>query len=625
MSSKSASHEYRRDIDGLRAIAILPVLFYHSGIPLFSGGFVGVDVFFVISGYLIAGIIAREVDEKRFSIINFYERRARRIMPALMVMILAVLIAASILYLPSDFEKVPRSALLAILFVSNVGFFAETGYFAGGAETMPLLHTWSLAVEEQFYLGFPILLILISRSIPRYRTLVIAGITLFSFAIAVATQASGSGFAFYLLPPRAWELFVGALLATATLPPLKSIPLREGLAFSGLAMIAYSAFFFTGKTVFPGVNAAFPVLGSAALIYCAQGTLVGRVLQTRPFVGVGLISYSLYLWHWPLIVFAEYHADQKLAGWVSVFVIAGAVALAILSWRYVERPFRQAANFDRRVVFRWTFVTMTAGSIASVALMVSGGWPSRFSAEVLRMQNASADISPARGACISDAITGDRAECTLGAKVAPTALLWGDSHGVEMAWALSEKMSKRGASIMQRTRGSCPPIIGYGIATDPNCSAFNRDVISTIEANPNLKTVILSGFWAGGAYTGIRNERALDETINRLLALGRRVIVIGPVPPQATNVPRRLAHLARRGEADAAVGVSRGQFEQSSAWFKDHYGRWRVAGVQVVEPGAILCDAVHCALIMRGIPLYFDSHHLSLSAARVIVASHPEL
>ena len=618
-------HNYRRDIDGLRAIAILPVIYYHSGIPLFSGGFVGVDVFFVISGYLIAGIIAREVDEARFSIINFYERRARRIMPALMVMIAAVLVMASILFLPGDFAMVARSALLAILFLSNVGFFAETGYFAGGAETMPLLHTWSLAVEEQFYLFFPLLLILIARFIPRYRVLVIGVIAMLSFVMAVATQASGSGFAFYLLPPRAWELFIGALLATAALPTLNSKPLREALALMGIAAIAYSALCFTDQTVFPGANAAFPVLGTAALIYSAQGTLVGRFLETRLLVGIGLISYSLYLWHWPLIVAVEYYTDENLSGVMSGVVLAASFLLAILSWRYVERPFRDATRFDRRAILRWTIAAMATGSVAALAMMSLGGWQSRFSPEVLRLENASSDVSPARGECITDAVSGERPECTLGANVPPTTLLWGDSHGVEIAWALSEELSKRGASIMQRTRGSCPPILGFTIKSDPDCAAFNSAVIATIQAHPQISTIILSGFWASGAYNSPASNRQLDATVNKLLALGRRVVVIGPVPPQKFDVPRRLAHMAIGEEDRTNVGVARHEFEQQAAWFENHYDRWRQAGVVIVQPSQTFCDAKRCAASSHETPLYFDSHHVSLAGARKIVAAHPAL
>jgi peptidoglycan/LPS O-acetylase OafA/YrhL len=610
---------YRRDIDGLRAVAILPVLFFHSGLSLFSGGYVGVDVFFVISGYLIAGIIAREVDGGQFSIIRFYERRARRIMPALMAMIAAVLIAASYFYLPGDFEKVPKSALLATLFLSNVGFFLQTGYFAGGSETLPLLHTWSLAVEEQFYIGFPVLLILIARFVPGWRTAIIAAIALLSFMIAVATQNGTSGFAFYLLPPRAWELFVGAVLATATMPKLSNPLARETVSLAGFGAIAFAALTYSNATVFPGVTALLPVMGTAALLYSAPGTMVGRLLETRAFVGVGLISYSLYLWHWPIIVFTEYSTEQSLAGGMSIAVMVASVAAAYLSWRFVERPFRQSSRFDRKAIFKGTGLAMGAACAVSACLMALNGWPGRFSTEALRLDAASADVSPVRATCIRDTLGGDLAGCTLGAKTAPTMLVWGDSHGVEMAWALSEKIGKQGASLMQRTRGSCPPILGYSRPIDPLCPRFNDAVLDVIKAQPNLKTIVLAGFWAGGAYSTAENGAKLDKTIKSLLALNRRVVLIGPVPPQPFNVPRHLANLAQRGVAFADAGAAPGDHLKKSAWIGAYFARWSAHGVEIIEPSKLLCGPEVCAASRSGVPLYFDSHHLSLAGARLVI------
>jgi peptidoglycan/LPS O-acetylase OafA/YrhL len=619
----NVSQEYRRDIDGLRAVAILPVVFYHSGLGLFPGGYVGVDVFFVISGFLITGIIAREVDAGRFSILGFYERRARRILPALMVMLAFVLCVAAYAFFPGDFATLPKSALMTTLFVSNVGFFLETGYFAGSAETMPLLHTWSLAVEEQFYLGFPILLILIARFMPTQRTVILAAITLVSFLLAVMTQASGSGFAFYLLPPRAWELFIGALLAVATFPAIKSHWLCEAIAVAGLAAIAYAALLFDKTTVFPGVNALFPVLGVAALILCAPGTLVGRVLETRPMVGIGLISYSLYLWHWPLIVFTEYVTDARLMGGASVAVISASLAAAHLSWRWIERPFRSAATFDRRRVFRWTGTSMALACAVSLALMMTNGWPARFLPETLQMDAARNDVSPARAACITDEIGGLRPACTLGASVPATTILWGDSHGVELAWAIGEQQAKRQASLIQQTRASCPPILGYGpIANAPNCAASNQQIFDTIAANKDLRTVILAGFWADPAYRAGENPQKLDQTIRALRALNRNVIFIGTVPQQPFDVPRHLARLTQNGAPTDGVGVTWTKYLQQSGWIRVRYPRWRAMGVTIWDPADMLCNAQYCAVMRDGVPLYFDKHHLSLSGARLITRSN---
>ncbi len=612
---------YRRDIDGLRAVAIVPVLFYHAGVASFSGGYVGVDIFFVISGYLIAGIIAREVDTGQFSIIRFYERRARRIMPALTAMMAVALIAAALFFLPGDLAKVPRSALFTTLFLSNAYFFHETGYFAGGAETMPLLHTWSLAVEEQFYLGFPLLLILIARYRAAWRAWVVAGLTLLSFALAVITEADGTGSAFYLLPARAWELFVGALLALGVVPDVRGKAVRELLSLAGAAAIGWAVFSFTPKTVFPGVNALYPVLGAATLIHCAPGSRAGKVLGSTFMVGVGLISYSLYLWHWPLIVFSEYLTDAPLGGWRSVAVITGAVLLAILSWRYIERPFRNPETVSRRHIFAATGATMGLLIAVSGIMMTKGGWPGRFTPEVLRLANARSDISPARAFCITREIGGLRPRCTLGAAVTPTALLWGDSHGVEFAWVLGEQARGEGRAIIQRTRASCPPIPLYRAATDPLCPAFNSNILSMLRANPGIRTVYLVAFWASESYATPDTARQLSSLIDYILGLHRRVVLIGPVPPQHVDVPRYLAHAAQRGVLAAVRGVSRPEVDARTTWLTSSYPRWRAQGVTIIEPADTLCDAKDCAIIHDGAPLYFDSHHLSVVGARLVLTT----
>jgi peptidoglycan/LPS O-acetylase OafA/YrhL len=616
----AAHGEYRRDIDGLRAVAVLPVLFYHAGVPFFTGGYVGVDIFFVISGFLIAGIIAREVDQKKFSILTFYERRARRILPALMVMMAVVLLGAALLYFPEDFARVPKSALMAIAFLSNVGFFMETGYFAGGAETMPLLHTWSLAVEEQFYFGFPILLILIARYRPTARQGVIAGLALISFVIAVLTQADGTGSAFYLLPARAWELFIGALLAVGGVRALSPGWGRESAAIAGLALIIIAIFGFDSNTVFPGVNALLPVIGAALIIHSAPGTFVGRLLSARAMVGVGLISYSLYLWHWPVIVFSEYARDESLTGWASVAAIVVSFGLAWCSWRFVERPFRASGAFSPRWVFTASAASMATLSCLALAMVATNGWSSRFSADTLRLANAKTDVSPVRDACMGVAVDINRPACILGAPVAPTAMVWGDSHGVEIAWALSETMKQSGTALIQNTRGSCPPIIGYRNAADPLCADANKQIVDFLRANATISTVYLTAFWAGERYGTPENAALLDKTIAALKMDGRKIVLIGAVPSNDFEVPRRLANQSRFGDAVAATGSTLESTRARDAWIRRYFAKWEASGVTIIDPQSKLCGATHCSVMKNGQPLYFDSHHLSLVGARMLLA-----
>ncbi|MEA3389551.1 acyltransferase family protein [Sphingobium sp. CCH11-B1] len=618
-SSERIAHiGYRRDIDGLRAFAILPVLLFHAHVPGFSGGYVGVDIFFVISGFLITGIIAREVDEGRFSLLRFYERRFRRIIPALSVMILAVLAVAAWLYLPGDLEGVPKSALAATLFASNLWFFTDTGYFAGGADVKPLLHTWSLAVEEQYYIGFPILLILIARYAPRRRGAIMAAAMLASFALAAAMQRDTSGFTFYLLPARAWELLAGALLALGIVPPVSRRWMREALGLAGLLAIGATVLLYDKNSPFPGLGALPPVLGAAALLHCTPGTGTGRLLSLPPLVATGLLSYSLYLWHWPLIVFTEYATDLPLSGSGRWIVIAASFASAYLSWRFVERPFRDSRKITGKAIFMITGLSVACLSSLSLALMTAGGWPTRFSPAVLAQVAGRDDFSPARKQC-HDSFMRDAAPCALGADVPPDALLWGDSHGVELAYALSLRARDQGHALIERTTSSCPPVLDYE-AMDARCAQANRAAFAAIQANPAIRTVYLSAFWANGDFDAPAFVAKLDRTVRRLRAAGRRVTIIGPVPPQPFDVPRRLAHLAQRGQLSEAKGVSRAFVDARTTHLRALFDRLRREGVGIIDPVAALCDRQNCVIQRDGKPLYFDSHHLSVSGAKRVIA-----
>lgn len=607
---------YRADIDGLRALAIVPVLLFHAGVPGFGGGYVGVDIFFVISGYLITGVIAREIDAGSFSIVHFYERRARRIMPALIAMIAAVLMVASWLYFPDDLRKLPASAVAATLFYSNIHLFFDVNYFGGGSEIKPLLHTWSLAVEEQFYIGFPAVMILIARTASDWRRAIVAAFALLSFAIALATQAKGDGFAFYWLPPRAWELFAGSLIALCVGPPLDQRA-REMLAAAGLVAIVFAIVTYTKTTMFPGITALPPVLGAAAIIVAGHGTRVAQMLAKPLPVGIGLISYSLYLWHWPVIVFAEYAGDAKLSDWSSVAAIALSLGLAVASWRWIERPFRDPRRYKQKAIFAWTGAGMIMLCAASLALAATDGWPSRFSPQSLRYLAATKDISPMRDACHDADPARGRPVCTLGDANNPDALLWGDSHGVEYAYALATRPDRTGHGLVQMTHSSCPPVIGYSIP-QPKCDAQNAATIARIRADRRIKTVYLAAFWL--AYAETKPPAfwaALDGTIATLVKEGRRVVIIGPVASNSFDVPRALAH------GRTVSGMTRAELVARTKQLHIVAQRWPTTAVVFVDPADVLCGTQTCDIVRSGAPLFFDSHHPSLTAARLVTATIP--
>ncbi|MCC7042320.1 MAG: acyltransferase [Acidobacteria bacterium] len=335
---------YRPDIDGLRALAVLAVVLYHYGLGDVSGGFVGVDVFFVISGFLITGVLRRDIEVRGLSLVDFYHRRIRRIIPALLFMLVVALMAGYVLLMPGDYADLGESGLSAAAGAGNLHFFWNTGYFDRASDLLPLLHTWSLGVEEQFYLVWPFalaLLLKVGQGRSRFPVAAIAALAAASFAFGIHAMAADPKAAFYLPQFRAWELMIGAALAF--LPPVRMAFLAHGGGILGLAVITWSVLALTSESAFPGWNALPPVAGAALLIWSGPDHVVGRGLAMAPLRHVGLVSYSLYLWHWPLLVFFRHYASGEAPTTRESVVLAlMAGVISWLSWRFVERPFRTA-------------------------------------------------------------------------------------------------------------------------------------------------------------------------------------------------------------------------------------------------------------------------------------------
>lgn len=380
-----AAVQYRRDIDGLRALAVLPVIFFHGGFTWASGGFVGVDVFFVISGYLITSIILSEQDVGRFSFLGFYERRVRRIIPALFFVVSISLPFCWFWLLPDQLEGFSKSLLSVLTFSSNYYFRSTVGYFAPASEEMPLLHTWSLAVEEQFYVLFPLLVIsLCKRRAVRFLPYILVLIALISFGYALLSLGGrGAEKVFFDTRARIWELLSGALVAcflNRGCRLVESYMVRQVLAGIGLAMILYAIVFLDRQSLFPGAPALFPVLGAMLIIvFSSEENYVGRLLGSRPFVGMGLLSYSAYLWHQPLFAFARVKSPQEPGEALMIALVVLAIALSYLTWRFVEAPFRNKRWVERPALFG------VAGGALFCLAMVGGtvfyqkGVPARFS------------------------------------------------------------------------------------------------------------------------------------------------------------------------------------------------------------------------------------------------------
>ena len=407
MTTVTSNTSYRPEIDGLRALSVISVVLYHAecGLP---GGYVGVDVFFVISGFLITRLILKDLETGQFSIAQFWERRIRRIFPALAVMLGVVLVAGCFLLLPTQLADLGKSSLAQSLLIANVYFWRDTGYFAAPAEQKLLLHTWSLAVEEQFYVVFPVALIALHSLARRSTRTVVASLALFSLAASVYGAYNHPIASFFLLPTRAWELLAGSLLTffpdTLRLPK----PVREGIASFGILAILVAIFQFDQQTLFPGWAALLPVGGAAAFIFAntSQGTIVGRLLSLLPLVFVGQISYSLYLWHWPIFVFLRCSFGKLESLPLILSAVSLSLVMSVLSWRFVELPFRRpAAGPGRSTVFASAAVVQFFLFGVAFLFWMTNGLPTRLP-ELQRVVADSRGLDPGYGCSVDELKTG---------------------------------------------------------------------------------------------------------------------------------------------------------------------------------------------------------------------------
>ena len=637
--------KYRPDIDGLRALAVGSVVLFHAGVPFFGGGYVGVDVFFVISGYLITSIIAREAQDGRFSAARFYERRVRRIFPALFFLLAVASAVASLLLMPADYKEFGESVAATALFGSNLFFWVKSGYFDATADLKPLLHTWSLAVEEQFYLLFPPLIAFLSVRVRWWRT-IIAGIAAASLALACLQVLKSPTAAFYSPLARTWELLAGALLAVGAVPPIHRKPLREAAAALGLVLVLTAALAFTSATPFPGAAAILPCLGAALMIHANSGhsTVTGRFLSLKPLVALGLVSYSLYLWHWPILVFFRYVLMRPLSLRETAVAIALGLAMGALSWRWVERPFRRGGSSRSRIFGVASAVMMAAVAFGASDYVLRGA-PQRFPLQVRHFAAAADDTNPDRLACdrlSPEDIRRGRA-CVRGdpAASAPSFALLGDSFADALMPAVSRAAQEHGAKGIMLTYSGCLPLLGTDQG-NPVCQPFLRAAIDQIRATPSISKVMivarLTTAVTGrryGAWTQsipLLDDQAPERTIDhngQVTARGltrlaaalapRRIFIVAGLPEQSVDVPRAAA-LARWLGPVRAFGVSKAVYDARQAPVRALLNRLAQAtGVQILDAGPWTCGATSCpAIDSQGHVLFADDNHLSRTGALAI-------
>jgi peptidoglycan/LPS O-acetylase OafA/YrhL len=629
---------YREDVDGLRAIAVLAVIFYHVGLGFFSGGFIGVDIFFVISGYLITTIIIREIDDHDFSLARFYERRIRRIFPALFTVLTATLLLSAILYNANGFQKICESLNATVFFGSNILFWTQAGYFEGPSELKPLLHTWSLAVEEQFYIIFPLLMLILARFLRSKLSLAVIFLAIASFTWNIFGMAHDPSGAFYLTHMRMWELLIGSLLALKIIPAKIGLPIRNFIGFIGLLMLALPIFLYTKDTPFPGFAAVLPTMGTAMVLYSGSEskTVVGHFLGLRPIVFIGQISYSLYLWHWPLITFAKYYNIITLSPLEIVAVLLVIFLVSALSWKYVETPFRQKTFLKRRGIFQFAASVMLITFAISSIILMNKGFPGRFS-EIRADVNSETDTQWKKWSNCAEKV------CTIGADTDNyTFLLWGDSHARSVATAMEVSAKKEGVTGYVATLDGCPPILGINLAEQDYCYEFNNQIIKNIQKHPNLGTIFLTGRWplyaVGERYANedgasivlhsmdtdnpsITNAgtneiiftEGVEKTIKELVALDRRVIIVLTIPEVGYNVPSSYFIAFRSGrDINAIIAPTLDQFLKRNRIVIDLMTRMQTLyHVQITDPTKVLCDTNNCNVVIDGQPLYRDGDHLS--------------
>ncbi len=603
--------KYRADIDGLRALAVLPVVLYHVGVPGFGGGFVGVDIFFVISGYLICGMIDQDIRSGAFSLGNFYKRRILRILPALFAMFAVTGVLAYAYCLPVEFEDFSKSLASAVGSVSNIYFAQTAGYFDAPAETKPLLHTWSLGVEEQFYFVAPLLMLLLYRVTPRHAKWLLAAAAVLSFAAAVLMSYRNATFVFYLTPFRAWELALGALLAIKFIPS-PATAMGKGIT-GGIGLAILTGIIVLGSPSAPLLlMTGLAAVGATMVIAASERGIswTGRLLSLPPLVFVGLISYSLYLWHWPLIVFQR--TDGFLLSGSSatakLVVIAASIAAAILSWKLVEQPFRAMARESTKpAVFAGASAAMASAFAACIMILQSDGAPFRFPDRVVAIASyLSYDSSSAfrTGKCFlaTNRQQIDVETCMKMDSRRPNYLLVGDSHAAHLWFGLSAAMPD--VNVMQATASMCRPAVPeVSVLETRACPKLMQFVFNDFLVNNRIDKVLLAASW--------KDEDIADLTavIDALKARGIDVAVLGPIVEYDRALPRLLADRIRRGQNSVAYASrTPGIRERDQAMNALVTSR----GAAYVSIYDAICRHDRCDEFVQGdIPIQFDAGHLT--------------
>ena len=625
--------KYRPDIDGLRAIAVLAVIIFHINKSLLPGGFIGVDIFFVISGYLISAHIFDSAACRRFSFADFYFRRVRRIAPAMLLVIAVTLLAAQYLLLPDDAKSAAKSAVWSLASLTNLYFwlFQDVGYFAGSSSELPLLHLWSLSVEEQFYLVWPGLAILLWRLRPQARPLVLIVLIVASFAYAELSFVADPSFAYFMLPTRCGELLIGALLALGvTTGKVSSIATlwAAPVAISGLILIAASAWFIAENSVFPGVLALPPTIGAALIILggAIGSNRVSSLLSIKLLKLIGIYSYPAYLWHWPLLAFYRYgYGEPGAVAGVALFTLT--FALAALTYLYVERPIRNIAAARQTAVFSGWAVASTVMAMAGAGFVYADRMlpslnNSSYSKQLALVQSKNVATTKADDVCLRKVLTTNDAvdpNCSVGLSTLPErVLLFGDSHAAHYVGVLTSFSQLANFRFRNLQVGSCPPVTGDVKAFVPvrrlaDCTASHAIWLPAIK---KAEVLIMGGTWSQYEHTSATFLPMLKAQIRQYAAMGKTVVILGKIP-----VIERFDRMCREKalrypfmQCNAPANTVPGDVRRVNDALRQFAAS--VPNVRYYDPESFICPAGVCSAYGDdNASRYFDAHHFSVEGS----------
>ena len=634
--------KYRAEIDGLRALAVLPVILFHAGFEWFSGGFVGVDVFFVISGYLITTIIISEMTEGKFSLINFYERRARRLLPALFLVLIVSILFSILLLIPIDLKNFGQSLVAVSFFSSNFLFWLEFDYFDSASELKPLIHTWSLAVEEQFYILFPILLISTWRFGRNAILAIFLMLFLISLFLAEWASINSPTANFFLLPFRVWELLIGAFLSILIKQYgfIKSNYLNQIISLTGISMIILSIVSFDHETRFPGLVGLLPTLGTGFLILCAvPGTLVFKLLTIRLIIFMGLISYSTYLWHQPMLVYARYFFGESL----NIFYIFALCILpfifAYFTWKYIEQPFRDKVRFTRRNIFVSSFLGIILFSAIGLSMHFTNGLSHRLPNDLKEENLFQPNLKCSFGNYGLKLFVSEEVKSCID-NSSNSVFLIGDSHANALSYSLENELNKIGLQVINLSSPGCFPIFGTNNpiqSLGPNCTAMKDFVEQRVL---KLKRpIILSSRWRlwiegnrynngeGGIEWGDPSPASLISnhskeslylhTKNELTKLGEdlKLIIVNQIPEVGIDpIRNKFVDSDRVLDHDYSQYLS--QNNKTNSMFSE------IKNASLIRTDKLVCDpnSKRCKTEINGNLLYMDSHHPSTHFSSLIAA-----